>query len=197
MPFDLIAELQSWLQGAGAWAYVLAPAVMTVVAIFPFPAEIPAMINGMLFGPAVGTVVTWTGSMLGAWVSFELSRRFGRPLTRRFLSDTALTKVDRVAGSAGAPGLLLLRLIPIIAFTVLNWAAGLTVVKRSTFLWTTALGILPGALVFTVSGTGLAAVYRRRPILGLAVIAAAILVIGFTYRRYRSRGSAARDVDHR
>ena len=123
---------------------MLAPLLMIVVAILPIPAELPPMLNGMIFGPLIGTTITWLGAIVGAWISCELARRFGRPLTERFVKSTLLERTDRVVDSAGWPGLLTVRLIPAVAFTALNWGAGLTTVPRWTFLWTTTLGTYPG-----------------------------------------------------
>jgi uncharacterized membrane protein YdjX (TVP38/TMEM64 family) len=169
---------------------VLAPLFMIVVAILPIPAEIPAMLNGMVFGTTVGTGITWGGGLVGAAISFEIARRFGRPLAERLLPERTLGQVDRVADSAGWPGLLVLRLIPVIAFTAINWGAGCTSVRRFTFLWTTALGILPGALVFTLSGAGLAWFYRTNPEFTPLVIVALLLVVGMTVFRFRQSGHA-------
>ncbi len=180
---DAVAQL---IEQSGAWVYVLAPLFMIVVAILPIPAEIPAMLNGMIFGPQIGVVTTWGGALVGAMISFELARRYGRPLAERLVSPPALTKADRAVCSAGWPALLTVRLIPTVAFTLINWAAGLTTIGRWTFCWTTALGIAPGAIVFTVSGSGLGALYRRNPELGIAIGVLALAVIGWTVLRYRS-----------
>lgn len=171
-------DVQLWLETVGVWAYVAAPAIMAVVSILPIPAEAPAMMNGMLFGPTAGTAITWVGAMIGAWISFELARVLGRPLAERLIAPRALDKADAVAHGAGWWGLLGARLVPLIAFTALNWGAGLCSVPRWRFLWTTAVGILPGAIVFTASGTGLAMLLERFPTAGrwllLAVLVAAV-----------------------
>jgi uncharacterized membrane protein YdjX (TVP38/TMEM64 family) len=160
---------------------------MIVVAILPIPAEFPAMLNGIVFGALVGTAITWLGAIVGAWISFELARRLGRPLTERFVKPAVLERADRLVDSAGWPGLLTLRLIPAVAFTAINWGAGLTAVPRWTFLWTTIVGILPGAIVFTASGTGMAALLRANPgaAVGLGVVC--LGVIWWTTVRYRRR----------
>jgi uncharacterized membrane protein YdjX (TVP38/TMEM64 family) len=182
---------EAFVDRFGQWSLVLAPLLMIVVAILPVPAEFPAMLNGMIFGPLIGTTITWLGAIVGAWISFELARRFGRPLTERFVKSTILERTDRAVDSAGWPGLLTLRLIPAVAFTALNWGAGLTTVPRWTFLWTTTLGILPGAIVFTVSGTGVAALFRANPLaaVGLGLV---VFVVGWwtvvRYRRSRAVG---------
>ncbi len=180
--------ITSFIENSGAWVYVLAPLFMVVVAILPIPAEIPAMVNGMAFGANVGTAITWSGAFVGALISFELSRRYGRPLGKKVLPPSAFDRADRLALSAGWPGLLVLRLVPIVAFTVINWAAGLTRIPRWTFLWTTALGILPGAILFTFSGMGLGWFYRQNPELTPVLVGLGLVVVWITIRRMR-RGS--------
>ncbi len=187
----MLDSVVQFIEQSEGWVYVLAPLFMIVVAILPIPAEIPAMLNGMVFGARVGTAITWGGAVVGALISFELARRFGRPLAGRILSSQTLAKADRMALSAGWPGLLTLRFIPLVAFTALNWAAGLTPVRRWTFLWTTAAGILPGAIVFTVSGTGLLAVYRRSPYLGMIIAVLVLGVLAWSTMRYRRRSGAS------
>ena len=185
----MLEPLVAFIETSGRWVYVLAPLFMVTVAILPIPAEIPAMVNGMVFGTVLGSAVTWSGGLVGALVSFELAHRFGRPLARRVLSGSALARLDAAALSASWPGLLAVRLIPTIAFTLVNWAAGLTAIPRWTFAWTTALGILPGAILFTVTGSGLGALYRREPLAGGAMVVIALVVIGWSVVR-RGRGTA-------
>ena len=179
--------IAAFIETLGPAMYVVAPLFMVLVAILPFPAEVPAMLNGAIFGPVLGTAITWTGAMVGAQISFELAHRFGRPLAERFLPG-GIDRVDRVALSTGWGGLLTLRLIPAVAFTALNWAAGLTRIPRWRFIWTTAIGILPGAIVFTASGTGLAALLRRYPQSTPLMVGLALAVVAFTAWRYQAKG---------
>ncbi len=178
-----MADIELWLSGLGAWAYFWAPAVMAAVSILPVPAEAPAMANGALFGPVVGTAITWTGAMVGAWASYEMARGWGRPLAERWFRADTLTRVDEVASRAGWKGLLVLRLIPAVAFTALNWGAGLCRIERKRFLWTTAVGILPGAVLFTTSGVGLSALWRRSPGVAMGVMMAVVVASVIWYWR--------------
>lgn len=180
----IFANLEMWLEGLGWGAYVVAPLVMAVVSILPVPAEAPALANGMLFGPVAGTLVTWSGAMVGAWISYEIAGRWGRPLARRFVSDEATARVDQAAEQAGWWGLLVLRLIPLVAFTAVNWGAGLSGVPRWRFVWTTALGIVPGVVLFTSSGVGLSALWSRSPALASVLLTVIVLgSIAWTLRR--------------
>ncbi len=185
----LFTDIGSWLSGLGPLAYLLAPLVMAAVAVLPIPAEAPAMVNGVLFGPWAGSLVTWSGAMLGAWISYEIARAWGRPVARRMVSPAALEKVDGLAEGVGWWGLIVLRLIPVVAFTALNWGAGLCCIPRRRFLWTTAVGIVPGAVLFAYSGVGLGALYLRSPLAATGLVA--LIVGGGLYWWYSRRGSGA------
>ncbi len=177
-------DTQLWLEGAGTWALVVAPLIMAAVAILPIPAEAPAMMNGLLFGPLVGTLISWSGAMLGAWISFELARILGRPLAERMAGPARLARVDAVAEDTGWWGLLVARFVPLVSFTALNWGAGLCAVPRWRFFWTTAVGIVPGAIVFTASGTALAVLLERVPSAGRWLLLLALVVtVAWLWRR--------------
>ena len=191
----LVYDFGTWLESIGAWAYVFAPLAMAVVAILPFPAEFPAVLNGMMFGPVLGTLFTWGGALLGAQISFELARRLGRPLAERFVPERSLEKADQIVLDADWWGLLLPRFIPLIAFTALNWGAGLTAVPRGRFFWTTAVGVFPGALVFTASGAGLPFLLQRFPATTWVIAGLLLAYGGFRlYRRHTPRRSQPASV---
>lgn len=173
----LYADLGLWIEGLGAFGYLAAALIMAVVAIFPFPAEAPAMLNGMLFGPFAGTLVSWSGSMLGGLISYEIARRLGRPAAVRILPASMMTRADQIAERATWGWLLGARLFPLVAFTALNWGCGLISVPRRRFFWTTALGIIPGAILFTMSGTGLALLFERYPRFGGWIVVIAVLAV--------------------
>ena len=189
---SLFTDIQLWLESVGAWAFVVAPLIMAVVAILPIPAEAPAMMNGILFGPVVGTAITWSGALAGAWISFELARTLGRQVAERFVSPSGLARADTVAHEAGWWGLLGARFVPLISFTALNWGAGLCSVPRWRFLWTTAVGILPGAIVFTASGTALALLLERFPAAGRWLLLVVLVVAVWWMWRRRSASEPQR-----
>ena len=127
----MVEALVAWIEASGPAIYLLAPLFTVAVAILPIPAEIPAMLNGMAFGPYWGTLVTWMSALAGAQVSFELAQRFGRPLAERVIPRAALEKTDKIVTRAGWPLLLGLRLLPTVAFTAINSE----VVARLSRVW--------------------------------------------------------------
>lgn len=132
-------------------------ALMVVHCFVPFPAEILALCAGAIFGTLVGTALVWTGAMIGAALSFGLARLLGRAAVVRLLSRSQAASLDAWAADQGAVTLLISRFVPIIAFNLINYAAGLTQVSWLTFLWTTAIGILPLTTLMVYLGAAMVA----------------------------------------
>lgn len=144
-----VAELiRSW----GAWGIAATIGLMIVHSFVPFPAEFVAVAAGMVYGPVWGTVITWVGAMCGALLSFGLAKLCGRPLVRATVRKRHWQKIDRWTENQGAATLLAARLVPVIAFNLINYAAGLTSISWWTFTWTTGLGILPLTILMVLIG---------------------------------------------
>ena len=107
-------------------------------------------------------------------------------------SEGALKKIKTGLHEHEISVLFLMRLVPAVPFFVANLLPALVGVKFFNFAYTTFLGIIPGAIVFTWIGVGLGEVFDRGenpdlsllwepqiigPILGLCVLAALPIVI--------------------
>jgi uncharacterized membrane protein YdjX (TVP38/TMEM64 family) len=139
----------------GMWGVAASMLLMVLHSVVPFPAEFVAMANGMLYGPVWGTVITWTGAMLGAYLAFGLARWLGRPFVRAVIARRHHEAIDRWAERQGGGILLFSRFVPVISFNLINYAAGLTAISWWTFTWATGLGILPLTILMVSMGHGL------------------------------------------
>jgi uncharacterized membrane protein YdjX (TVP38/TMEM64 family) len=151
--FELSASaVEELIASWGMWAVAGSIVLMVLHSFVPFPAELVAIANGMLFGPIWGTLITWTGAMLGAWLAFGLARWLGRPFVRQMVAPRHQDAIDRWALRQGGGALFLSRFVPVISFNLINYAAGLTAISWWTFTWATGLGILPLTFLMVVMG---------------------------------------------
>jgi uncharacterized membrane protein YdjX (TVP38/TMEM64 family) len=144
------ARVEEFVASWGMWGAAASMALMVLHSFVPIPAEVIAVANGMMFGPWRGTLITWSGAMLGAVSAFAVARWLGRPVVRRFVAEERRAGIEAWTRRPGS--LLLLRLIPVVSFNLVNFAAGLAGTSWWNFLWTTALGILPLTVVSVVLG---------------------------------------------
>jgi uncharacterized membrane protein YdjX (TVP38/TMEM64 family) len=145
--------LRTLIDNAGAWAPAASIGLMAAHSFVPFPAEIIAVANGIAFGPWLGVLLTWSGAMLGAILSYEMTRALGPAARSRLIPARYRGRADTFALNVGIAPLLIARLLPIMSFNLINYAAGLAGVPRGRFIWTTALGILPLTVLSVLLGS--------------------------------------------
>jgi uncharacterized membrane protein YdjX (TVP38/TMEM64 family) len=152
---DSARALEQLLEDWGMAAALVSIGLMIAHSFAPFPAELLAVANGMLFGPVWGIVITWVGAMLGALLAFTLVRSLGRPFVLSMVPEPRWRTIDRWSRRRGGTMLLVSRLIPVISFNLINYAAGLTTISWWTFTWATGLGILPITILAVLTGAGI------------------------------------------
>lgn len=177
-----MTALLDWLRSAGMWTVPVLVGLMIAHNFVPVPGEVIAVCAGAILGTIAGTAVIWIGAMLGAALAFWISRRFGRALVEDRLDPRHLERLDRIMERQGTAGLVSVRLTPLVAFNVVNYGAGLTNVSWFTFLWTTAIGIVPITALSVYAG---AHMVELSPAMLLGLTAAAVgifLVLRFARR---------------
>ena len=58
--------------------------------------------NGLLFGPWLGTLYSMIGLISGSWLAMLLARRFGRPLVERYVEPTLISRLDGLVKKHGS-----------------------------------------------------------------------------------------------
>ncbi len=147
-----VATIEDAIRSWGAWGVAASAGLMVISAVTPFPAELVALANGMVYGPAWGTAITWASAMLGAYAAFGFCRVLGRPFARRMVGAKHWRKLDEWTERQGGGALFICRFIPLVPFFLLNHAAGLAGMTWWTFTWATGIGILPLTILLVVMG---------------------------------------------
>lgn len=155
-------------------AFVAAYAIGTALAL---PGSVLTIAGGAIFGFRLGALLNWSGAMLGATLAYLLARALGADALRRLLGHRA-DRLQALAGAHGFWAVLRLRLIPVVPFNLLNFAAGLARVPLRDYVAGTALGLVPATLVYTYFADALlaGAAGARRDALVRLLVAGGVLV---------------------
>lgn len=152
---ELIAQEQQLREAIAhrPWrSFTIALAIYVLLSLVPGTTG-KSIIFGWLFGFWRGVIIVIAGLTAAALAMFYLSRYVFRDwIEHRY--DKFLTALNRHLNKEGAFYLLTLRMahFPV---TIVNLASGASRVHVRTFLWTTALGLLPGTAVFVWAGINL------------------------------------------
>jgi len=138
----------------------------------PIPGEVTGILGGVLYGPALGLVLSTIGLTLGSWISFALSKTFGRPFVDRFVKKETMDKYDYLLHHKGAFLVFVLFLIPGFPKDILCYILGLGHLTAKEFLIISTVGRFGGTVLLTLGGTYLRhqQYYRFSILLGIAIV---------------------------
>lgn len=151
------------------------------VLVAPVPGQVTGFVGGFLFGPFLGTVYTTIGAAIGFTLIFVLARKLGRPFVAYFVDKKVLDKFDYLAESRGVLVLFLIFLLPAFPDDIICYIAGLTTIKIRTLVLISLLGRLPGNLLLSITGSGVAE-GSTQVVVTVATLLAVIGIVGFWQR---------------
>lgn len=174
--------------------------VYVLAVTFSIPGAVWLSISGgFVFSAGLGTVYIVVAATIGATLVFLLARYVLGDLLRS-KAGVAIERMRSGFQQDAFSYMLVLRLVPLFPFFIVNLVPAFLSVPLRIYVAGTALGIIPGAFVFALVGSGLGAVFDAggdvdpgavlfRPevigsLLGLAVLA----LIPVAYKRLRTLG---------
>ena len=182
-----IEQLKEYLLGFGAWAPIVSGSLMVLQSLLvPLPAMVITLANGLLFGTIGGALLSWSSAMVGAILCYYISRLFGRPAVERLVGQGSLDMADHFFQRYGRYAVLIARLIPVISFDVVSYAAGLTTIGLWEFVLATGIGQMPATVIYSFLGQNVPRAAR----LGLWIILGvlALVTLGFALKaRFEER----------
>ncbi|MCV7408055.1 hypothetical protein AWC05_19345 [Mycobacterium florentinum] len=193
VPLPGALQLRDWAQSLGPWfplAFLVAHIVVTVV---PVPRTAFTLAAGLLFGPALGVLIAVVASTASAVLALLLVRAAGWRLDR-LVRFRAIQRADQRLRERGWVSVLSLRLIPVLPFSVVNYAAAASAVGILPYTLATLAGLLPGTAAVVFLGDALAG--HPSPLLFLVSLVTSTLGLTglfFEIRHYRRHHHAAEE----
>ncbi|NDL55788.1 TVP38/TMEM64 family protein [Phytoactinopolyspora mesophila] len=144
-------DISSALENSGLWTPVVFAAGHVVATLLMLPKNILSIAAGLMFGMPGGALLVWASAMAGAGTAFWIGRYLGRDGVERF-TGRHLRRLDQLVERHGVLSVLVVRLIPVISFSTVNYGCGVTAVRFPAYLLATAVGIVPGTVTYVVLG---------------------------------------------
>jgi len=123
-----------------------------VCSVIPLPFAGPLVAAGaLLFGLVRGMTLNVLSSVVAAYISLLLTRGICRPCLLRMIGAKGRARweaLDAAITSDGPMLALLIRLSPLSPMVITNILLSLTSLSQGHYLWTTAIGIVPGNLPY-------------------------------------------------
>jgi len=168
--------LQNFIQNRYILSVLLYLLIFICAAVLSIPITVLLTVAaGYFFGVWAGLLYANIGATVGAMISFLLFRYLLGDFVQNRYADR-LAAFNREIEAHGPNYLLTMQLLPFTPTLLINIFAGMSQIRLWTFIWTTSLGILPGSLIYTLSGQHLAQISSLRDLVSARSVLLLILL---------------------
>lgn len=125
--------------------------LMGILSATPIPTDPIVILNGAIFGPLVGILVSWMGNNLAAVIEYFIGKSIGQIAD----FDTQKQKLPFGLNKFPADSAVFLicgRFIPQVGGKIVSIAGGVYHVPFSRYLWTAVVSNLFGSIVLSLGG---------------------------------------------
>ena len=160
--------LRTYIKGLGTGGLVLLIGLMLMHALIYYPTELVTATAAFIYGWLPGLAIAMSGWLLSALLSYLLGRLLAGPLLRSLLGRR-YERFEQAIEHGGTQLLLGYRLIPVVPFSFMGYAAGAVGTRVWTFSWTTVVGFLPLTAAVTYLGSRAQTLSLADPLVWVAV----------------------------
>ena len=178
LSFEYVQESRELITNFVSTNYLLSISlyilIYIVVVLFSLPgAAMMSLLAGFAFGMS-GVLFVNLGATTGSFGAFLFARFiFGDSLQKKY--PEKLSKLNIEIETSGINYVLILRLVPVFPFFLVNLLLGLTKIRATTFIWTTALGIIPGSIAYVYAGKRLGEISSIKDIISPQILTVFVL----------------------
>ncbi|HEV2726787.1 MAG TPA: VTT domain-containing protein [Solirubrobacterales bacterium] len=185
-------EVREQIDQLGLGGPLLILALCVLHSVVFYPAEIVDAAAGFAYGFFPALALVMGGWILNGLICWAIGGSIARPLLDRWFGRERFERVERSIERGGPTLLLAMRLIPILPFSIVSYAAGAARVPLWRFAWTTLVGYLPITAISVYFGTRLEGLSLTDPlVLGSGLALLALPGAGHWVMRRQSRRSSA------
>jgi uncharacterized membrane protein YdjX (TVP38/TMEM64 family) len=177
---DGLNQIQDIVQDAGIWGYVMFVIAYAIATLLILPVTAFNIAGGALYGGVEGLLLASLGALLSALLGFILARSLNFSA-----DDQRWAKISQNLVAGGIAYSFAARLLPIIPYGVVSFAAGLSPIKRRDYLLGTLLGTPLGIAPFVFlgsTGVQMGTSHDVLPLLASSLGLAVLVVAGTWYK---------------
>ena len=158
---DILTEFLEWVEENPSLGAIAFSTVYVFTTVCFIPGLLLTLGSGLVFGRAlgiglgvlVGTVSVFIGATVGAILSFILGRFVLKDQAQKLFNKFKILKaVDKAIETQGFKLVFLLRLSPVVPFSVFNYVMSSTAVSLRDYVLA-CFGMIPGTAAYVFIGT--------------------------------------------
>ena len=192
-----VSELRELIGEHVLFAPIIYVLCFAILPIFLFPVPVLAVVAGAVFGLFAGSLYTIIGAMINSVLMFYIARFLGFRTVSAFTQNSK----SKILKTLGEPGgkfslILILRLMPLVPYTALNYACGVMNVSLRDYVVATFVGIVPATFIMVNLGEKALDMRSNGFIIACVLMAALVVLSSWGAKKIRAkRGDLGNNAD--
>ena len=150
---DWLRDFQSWVAHQGTWGGVVYGLAYTAAVLLFVPGSVLTIGAGLVFGLLWGTVIVSIASTTAAALAFLIARYLARDRVEALAKrNPKFRAIDHAIHEKGWRVVALLRLSPLVPFSISNYLYGLTPVAFGPYVLASWIAMLPATVLYVWIG---------------------------------------------
>ena len=150
---EWIRDFVGWVQQLGPLGVIIFIFAYALATVLFLPGWIFTVSAGLIYGILQGTLVALCGAVIGAALAFLVARYLLRQNIQEITQkNPRFAAIDEAIGKNGWKIVGLLRLSPLIPFNLSNYFYGITSISFGSYVLVSAVGMIPGTLLYAYLG---------------------------------------------
>ncbi|MGP4079606.1 TVP38/TMEM64 family protein [Pseudalkalibacillus sp. R45] len=185
-------NLRDWIISFGIFSPLIYLVLCSLRPFIFFPMMILSIAGGLAFGVLLGTLLTITGTLIGASLTFMIVRKFGHQFQVQQWNRTQ--KLQKSIDERGFYYVVFLRVIPFLNYDLVSIASGLSNVGFRPYIAGTLCGMIPGVFLLNFFGSSLAT-GNMKQIVAILTVIVIIALISYIIKRLQKKSRSPIDLD--
>lgn len=175
-----------YIKGHGKYSYVV---FLVIFALKPLiliiPSNILSISAGVVFGPILGIVLNSIGFFISGTLAFFIARVLGQDAVNKILRGKALNLNNKLEDN-GLKVLFFLRLLPVLPYDPVSYAAGLSKIKYKDFILASVMGVMPEIICYSIIGESASNPLSPQFLIPMSIIILATVISGIVFKKDKS-----------
>lgn len=187
------SEIIELIRNSGSVGIITYILLFTFLPTFFVPVTILAISAGAVFGFWQASLWTFIGAFFNSTITYVISKHFAYDLINDYANSKYSNEYEKLKkntkGKDGFILMMVLRLLPLVPYTLLNYISGVVGYDYKVFITSTLLGIIPGMLCYVNIGASSINGFSPKLVLSISILIAFLIITTVLAKKYYNKKS--------
>lgn len=186
-----VSEIIDLIRNSGRVGIITYILLFAFLPTFFIPVTVLAIAAGAVFGFWQASLYTFIGAFFNSTITYVMSKYFAYDLINDYANSKYSTEYEKLKkntrGKDGFILMMVLRLLPLVPYTLLNYLSGVVGYDYKIFIVSTLLGIIPGMFCYVNIGANSLNGFSPQLVISISILIVFLIVTTILAKKYYNK----------